>query len=299
MTPALAQGRNRRTLISAGYPQVAANRQSSRDRHALMWPPKKELFGMMYSPTDYEEAVDAITTAAESGQGGLVSCHAAHAAVTFSSSDELREVINSFHMVTPDGQPVKWALNWGHRLHLEDRVYGPELMLRLCRRAAEDGLPIFLYGGSDEQLMQRLKDNLQQACPGLIVAGSYVPPFRPLTAEEDEQLIELINASSAKIVFVGLGCPKQDLFAYEHRDSLNAVLICVGAAFDFHAGAKAVAPAWMQRRGLEWLFRLSQEPGRLWKRYLITNTSFVLKLIPFLLRRRLGLGSKGGVKAHD
>jgi N-acetylglucosaminyldiphosphoundecaprenol N-acetyl-beta-D-mannosaminyltransferase len=114
--------------------------------------------------------------------------------------------------------------------------------------------------------------------PGLIIVGAEAPPFRALTPEEDEQMVERINASGAGLLFIGLGCPKQDHFAADHAGRIQAVQLCVGAAFDFHAGNKRTAPAWMQRRGLEWMFRLCQEPRRLWKRYLVTNTLFLYKL---------------------
>jgi exopolysaccharide biosynthesis WecB/TagA/CpsF family protein len=186
-------------------------------------------------------------------------------------------MVNRFNMITPDGQPVRWALNLLHNTQLRDRVYGPVLMLRLCRQAAADGIPVYLYGSSPE-VVEALQCRLRQKCPGLKVAGYESPPFRKLTAEEDQQVVERLSSSGAGLVFVGLGCPKQDVFAAEHRDRIRAVLICVGAAFDFLAGMKKTAPAWMQRNGLEWLFRLSQEPTRLWKRYLTSNCLFLWML---------------------
>jgi exopolysaccharide biosynthesis WecB/TagA/CpsF family protein len=177
-------------------------------------------------------------------------------------------------------------VNLLHRAGLAERVYGPELMLRLCRGAAAAGVSIYLYGGNPE-VAEKLRANLTHLCPGLRIAGYEAPPFRPLTPEEDRAVVERINASGAGLVFIGLGCPKQDVFAYEHRDSIRAVQLCVGAAFDFHAGVKPMAPAWMQRRGLEWLYRLIQEPGRLWRRYLVTNSIFLGKLgTAFLSKRR-------------
>ncbi len=164
--------------------------------------------------------------------------------------------------------------SWGR---LRDRVYGPELTLRVCRAAAEQGVPVYLYGGSPEDtraLQKRLCDQL----PDLRIAGSESPPFRDLTEEENQAACERINRSGAKILLIGLGCPKQDYFAAKNADRVQAVQMCVGAAFDFHAGAKPMAPAWMQRNGLEWLFRLWCEPQRLWKRYLVTNTIFCAKL---------------------
>lgn len=241
------------------------------------WPPRHNVFGVQISATTYEQAVEVILAAAQRRQPAAVSLHAAHAVVTASDDPVLREKVNRFQMIAPDGQPVRWALNWLHRAGLKDRVYGPELTLRLCRAAAERGVSIYLYGSSPE-VIRTLSDNLVQRFPGLIIAGAEAPPFRALTPEEDAQMVERINSSGAGLVFIGLGCPKQDHFAADHMDRIHGVQVCVGAAFDFHAGNKRTAPAWMQRRGLEWLFRLWQEPRRLWKRYLVTNTQFLLKL---------------------
>jgi N-acetylglucosaminyldiphosphoundecaprenol N-acetyl-beta-D-mannosaminyltransferase len=140
-------------------------------------------------------------------------------------------------------------------------------------------VPVYFYGGSCRDVLEDLSRNLRGRCPGLIVAGAESPPFRALSDEEDAAMVERINDSGAGLVFIGLGCPKQDHFAFDHRERLQAVQVCVGAAFDFHAGRKKMAPAWMQRRGLEWLYRLCQEPRRLWRRYLVTNSLFVQKLL--------------------
>jgi N-acetylglucosaminyldiphosphoundecaprenol N-acetyl-beta-D-mannosaminyltransferase len=242
------------------------------------WPASVDLFGIPVTPTTYEEAARAILEATSQGLPGVVSCHAVHAIVTTSRDDALREMVGSFDMITPDGQPVRWALNLLHATKLRDRVYGPDLMLALCQRAAEQGVSVYLYGGSPE-VAEKLQANLRAKYPQLKIAGYESPPFRPLAAEEDEQVVERINSSGAGLVFIGLGCPKQDIFAFEHRNRINAVQLCVGAAFDFHAGMKKSAPGWMQQHGLEWLFRLLQEPRRLWKRYLITNTLFVWMVV--------------------
>jgi exopolysaccharide biosynthesis WecB/TagA/CpsF family protein len=251
----------------------------------VVWPRKVDLFGVGVSVTDYAEATAAVLLAAARGEPAVVTAHAVHAIVTASGDAELRRKVNTFELVTPDGQPVRWAMNLLHRAGLSDRVYGPELMLRLCRGAAEAGISIYLYGGNPA-VAEKLRANLQQSCPGLEIAGYEAPPFRPLTPEEDEAVVERINAGGAGLVFIGLGCPKQDLFAYDHRDSIRAVQVCVGAAFDFHAGVKPMAPAWMQKRGLEWLYRLIQEPGRLWRRYLVTNSIFLAKLAMAYVRSR-------------
>lgn len=258
---------------------------------SLPWPEKLDVFGVGVAPTTYEEATNVIIDAAKRRERKLVSCYAVHALITFCENSQLAELSNHFDMVTPDGQPVRWALNLLHGTNLTERVYGPELMLHLCRRAADDGVPIYLYGGSPE-VADQLQQNLQQMLPDLQIAGWEAPPFRELTAEEDRQVIDRINSSGAGLVFIGLGCPKQDQFAHAHRNTINAVQVCVGAAFDFHAGAKSTAPAWMQQRGLEWLYRLIQEPQRLWRRYLATNSSYLVRLgwsllnVPRVLRQR-------------
>ena len=249
----------------------------------VRWPPKVDLFGVGMSVTDYAAAIECVIDAARRRRSAVVSCHAVHALVTASGDPDLRAKVNGFELVTPDGQPVRWAMNLLHHTGLTDRVYGPELMLRLCRAAAEEDVSIYLYGGTPA-VMDRLQENLLKLCPGLRIAGVDIPPFRPLSPEEDRAAVEQINRSGAGLVFVGLGCPKQDIFAAEHRDRIRAVKVCVGAAFDFHAGVKRVAPVWMQRRGLEWLYRLLQEPGRLWRRYLVTNSVFLAKLASAYVR---------------
>lgn len=251
----------------------------------LRWPRKHDMFGVQVSETTYDEAVEVILEAARRREHAVISLHAVHAVVTASCDPVLRKKVNTFQLVGPDGQPVRWALNWLHRTRLSERVCGPELTLRLCRRAAREGVSIFLYGGS-ERVLAQLQSNLIANNPGLVVAGAVSPPFRALSAAEDRQFVQQINESGAGIVFVGLGCPKQDHFAYDHRDRIKAVQVCVGAAFDFHAGAKKIAPPWMQRRGLEWLYRLWQEPRRLWARYLVTNSVFLAKLAVALCRPR-------------
>lgn len=252
----------------------------------IPWPAKYDLFGVKVNATTYDEAVTLIFDAARQQMPAVVSLHAVHAVMTAAGDSTLREKVNKFQIIAPDGQPVRWALNLLYRTGLRDRVYGPELTLRLCRRAAEDGVPVYLYGSTPETI-EKLQENLAARFPGLQIVGAEAPPFRPLTPEEDEAMVERINRSGARIVFIGLGCPKQDHFAYDHRDRIEAVQVCVGAAFDFHAGTKRMAPGWLQRHGLEWLFRLGQEPQRLWRRYLVTNSLFVVKLLGAFVRPRV------------
>ncbi len=250
-------------------------------------PQKYDLFGVQVSATTYDEATEFILRSARRGWPAVVSAHAVHAVVTASDDPELLAKVNRFDIITPDGQPVRWALNALHRAGLRDRVRGSELMLRVCRGAAREKVSIFLYGSSPE-VLERLCVNLQSWCPGLQIAGCYAPPFRPLTADEETAVVRRIDASGAGIVFVGLGFPKQDHFADAMQGRLQAVLVNVGAAFDFHAGIKRTAPQWMQDSGLEWLHRLCHEPGRLWRRYLTTNSRFLAKFVAALLRQRVG-----------
>ena len=193
-------------------------------------------------------------------------------------------------LAVPDGQPLVWALHaLGHRQ--ATRVYGPDLMANFCARAAGNGTPIYLYGGRhDDYARELLARRLLERFPGLQIAGSSSPPFRPLSAAEDEHEIELINSSGAAVVWVGTGQPKQEQWMHQMRARLNPpLLVGVGAAFDFHAGLVSQAPPWMQRNGLEWVYRLSREPRRLWPRYVRYNPRFVAGFTAQYLRHRRGL----------
>ena len=166
-------------------------------------------------------------------------------------------------MTAPDGQPVRCALNHFHRTELKNAVTGPDLMPILCREAAESGVGIYLHGGSSSEVVDRPRFNLRCLFPLLNIVGCESPTFQPLSREEDRAVVDRINSSGAGIVFIGLGAPKQERFAYEHRGGINAVQVCVGAAFDSHSGVRRRVPNWYRERGLEWLFRLLQDPRRL------------------------------------
>jgi exopolysaccharide biosynthesis WecB/TagA/CpsF family protein len=252
---------------------------------ALPWPRKYELFGVRVSATTYDEASDLILDAARRKATAVASFHPVHAIVAAARDPELRAAVNAFELIGPDGQPVRWALNLLHRTGLRERVYGPELMLQVCAKAAEQGVAIYLYGSSPT-VISRLVVNLTATYPGLKIAGAESPPYRQLNAEEEDAMVRRINESGAAVVFIGLGCPKQDRFAHAHRHRIRAVQVCVGAAFDFHAGTKRMAPRWMQRWGMEWCFRLCEEPRRLSRRYVVTNTVFVVKMALALVRPR-------------
>jgi len=212
-----------------------------------------------------------------------------HGVMESQRDENLRRIHNRAGLVTPDGMPLVWLSRLKGFRHVE-RVYGPDLMLALCERSAAKGYRHFFYGGA-EGVPEQLASVLQKRFPGLQVAGTFSPPFRPFTPEEDEQIIQMINEAAPDIVWVGLSTPKQERWMAEHVGRLVApVLIGVGAAFDFHTGRKPQAPRWMQRAGLEWLFRLLTEPRRLWRRYLINNPLFVaLVVLQALGVRRYGL----------
>ncbi len=250
------------------------------------WPVKHDVFGVQVTAGGHDALCDAIMSVASRRGSAAVSAFAVHALIEACTSRELNEKVNRFSAVTADGQPIRWALHWLYGTKLKSTVQGFEVMSMLCERAAKSGVSIYLYGSSEETLAA-LKAKLLGAYPGLIIAGVESPPFRPLTAEEDAAMVERVNASGAGLVFIGLGCPKQDHFAAEHLDRIQAVQLCVGAAFDFLAGTKPMAPIWMQRSGLAWAFRLYQEPQRLWKRYLVTNSIFVRRLAAQFIKQRV------------
>ncbi|SHJ27348.1 polymer biosynthesis protein, WecB/TagA/CpsF family [Wenxinia saemankumensis] len=235
------------------------------------------MIGVPVSITDYDGTVAAVIDAACRRAPLLVTALAVHGVVEARTRPDVGRAVGAFDVVTPDGQPVRMALNLLHRAGLTDRVYGPTLTLRICAAAAAACLPVYFYG-STPAVVAALAQRLSAAFPGLIVAGAEPSLFRELTDAEGEALGRRIRASGAGLVFVGLGCPRQELFAHRHRDVIGLPQICVGAAFDFHAGTKRQAPRWMQDHALEWLFRLWQEPRRLVRRYAVTNTRFLLSL---------------------
>ncbi|MBV9359466.1 MAG: WecB/TagA/CpsF family glycosyltransferase [Chloroflexi bacterium] len=233
---------------------------------AESFPARASVAGIEVSLTTYASATRNIVQAAQAGRSALVAATSVHGVTQGAIEPGFRRVLNDFDILTPDGQPVRWALNLLHGAALNERVYGPTLMLRVCEAAAARGLPIYLYGGRPD-VLDRLVVRLRERMPALRIAGSCAPPFRALSADEDAAEVADILERGSRIVFVALGCPRQERWAHAHRDRLPMPLVCVGAAFDFHAGALRQAPAWMQAHGLEWLFRLLMEPRRLFGRY--------------------------------
>ena len=245
-----------------------------------------KVLGVNVSRVDYESAVDAIINAATAGQSFGATALAVHGVMEAFRDGAFAELVNRLHLVAPDGQPVRWAMNLLGAPELKDRVYGPTLMLRVCEQAAAKELPIFLYG-STQVVLDRLARNLKKKFPGLIVAGIQADRFRDSSREEDEQDIATINQSGARIILVGRGCPRQEKWVAAHIGRIQGAMIAVGAAFDFHAGTLPQAPKILQDYGLEWLFRLVNEPKRLWRRYLILNPLFILTFSRQLMKSKL------------
>ncbi len=235
---------------------------------------KKNLLGVLVDAVDYEAAVEKIIASARRQQPMTVSALAVHGVMTGVSDAAHRYRLNHLDLVAPDGQPVRWALNLLHGAALSERVYGPTLALKVSEAAARENLAIFLYG-SREHVLQKLAENLTARFPGLKIAGAEASKFRRTTDQEKEEIAARIKASGASIVFAGLGCPRQEVWAYEYRERLCMPILAIGAAFDFHAGLLPQAPPRLQRLGLEWFFRLLQEPRRLWRRYLLLNPAYV------------------------
>jgi exopolysaccharide biosynthesis WecB/TagA/CpsF family protein len=252
----------------------------------VQFPPRFPVANILISGATYENATASIISAAQARQLALVGATSVHGLTLGATDPEFGRQLNAFDLLPPDGQPVRWALNLLHDVGLAQRVYGPTLMLRVCEAAAAARLSIYLYGSRPEVLRQ-LVARLPQAVPGLRIAGYRSPPFRALTDEEDVQDVQDILNSGASIVFVGLGCPRQERWAHAHREQLLLPIVCVGAAFDFHAGTLRQAPTWMQDRGLEWLFRLIMEPRRLWRRYAKHIPIFIALLAREYAVRRL------------
>lgn len=235
---------------------------------------RKNILGININAVDYEAAVEKIISAAKEKRPFAVSALAVHGVMTGATDKTHRYRLNKLDLIVPDGQPVRWALNYLHGAKLTDRVYGPTLTLKVCERAAEANLSIYLYG-SQPDVLKKFGENLCKKFPKLKIAGSQPSKFRQITEDEQIEIAEVVKQSGASIVLVGLGCPRQEIFAFENRELLSMPLLAVGAAFDFHAGTLPQAPEFLQKRGLEWLYRLIQEPRRLWKRYATTNPLYL------------------------
>ena len=234
------------------------------------------ILGTRTDPTTYADAATRVLAWASTPESRYVCVSNVHVTMEAYDSAEYRAVVNGADLVTPDGMPLVWALRL-FGVADATRVYGPTLTVYVLERAAAAGVAVGFYGATSE-VLATLLDTCRRRFQGLRVAYAHAPPFRQLTAEEDAAVVGEINASGARILFVGLGCPKQERWMASHKGAVNATMLGVGAAFDFLAGTKPQAPAWMQRAGLEWLFRLGTEPRRLWRRYAYHNPRFVALL---------------------
>jgi N-acetylglucosaminyldiphosphoundecaprenol N-acetyl-beta-D-mannosaminyltransferase len=243
------------------------------------------LLGMRVDQTSYEDASARIVEWARRRESRYVCAASVNNVIEAHDSPIFRAAMNGADLVTPDGVPLVWGLRL---LGCSNpaRVYGPDLTKHLCRAAVGEGLPVGFYGG-DPEVLAALTDKVVEQWPGLKITYACSPPFTPLTPAEDQRVVADINSSDARIVFVGLGTPKQDLWMARHKSQLNAVTVGVGAAFDFIVGRKRQAPNIMQRAGLEWLFRLWCEPRRLWRRYVYRNPRFVVLFTIQLLKELL------------
>ncbi len=248
------------------------------------------ILGVGIHATSYKDACDRITLWAKNKTSCYIVPANVHVVMTAYWQPRYQQVINKAVLVTPDGMPLVWALRL-LGVSKQPRVYGPDLMLALCEKAATGGIPIYLYGGT-EAMLAKLQTNLQQRFPTLAIAGTHSPPFRPLTPNEETSDINRIHASGAKIVLVGLGCPKQEEWMARQHGLLQAVMVGVGAAFSFHSGDVSQSPRWMMNLGLEWLYRLAMEPWRLWRRYLINNPAFIILFGLQLCRNQLSSARK-------
>jgi N-acetylglucosaminyldiphosphoundecaprenol N-acetyl-beta-D-mannosaminyltransferase len=244
---------------------------------------KHNVLGILIDAVDYEAASEFIFRAAREQRGCAVSALAVHGLMSGAINRQHKFRLNHFDLLVPDGQPVRWALNLLYKVRLADRVYGPKLTLKICARAEAEGTPIYFYGSTTDTLAS-LQRSLGRTFPALQIAGMEPSKFRRLTATEKLALAERIQKSGAAMVFVGLGCPKQEMFAFEFRNLLKMPILAVGAAFPFLAGKLPQAPPWMQATGLEWLFRLGSEPRRLWRRYVYLNPMYLFLLLLQALR---------------
>jgi N-acetylglucosaminyldiphosphoundecaprenol N-acetyl-beta-D-mannosaminyltransferase len=238
---------------------------------------KRKTVGVLKAPIDvldWDQAIGRLLSWGSDRISAVVCICNVHMTVTAGSDPELAEILNAAEMVTPDGAPVAWVMRRAG-YESQERINGPDLMWRYLAQAQERGQVVFFYGGQDKTLAL-LRQSMEHAFPRLKIGGMVSPPFRALSAEEDQAHVDQINSAGTNVLFVGLGCPKQEKWMHAHRGRVQAVMVGVGAAFDYHAGTIQRAPLWMQRSGLEWFHRLCSEPRRLWKRYFVTNTLFIL-----------------------
>ena len=249
-----------------------------------------KVIGITVDALSFAQAQDRVLAWGHARESRYVVLTNVHMVVTAARKPDFGAVVATADLAAPDGAPVAWMQRkLGHAG--QERVSGPDLTWALLQRCAAEGLPVYFFG-STPQTLGLLAERINTAFPALVVAGYEAPPFRPMTPEEDAESLARINASGAGLVFVGLGCPKQEYWMLAHRGRINAVMLGVGAAFDFHAGTVTRAPLWMRDNGLEWLHRLASEPRRLWRRYLVTNSLFIFMAAKQLLAHNMSSGSR-------
>jgi N-acetylglucosaminyldiphosphoundecaprenol N-acetyl-beta-D-mannosaminyltransferase len=240
-----------------------------------------QIIGVNIDETSYLLAAQQVIAWSGANESRIVCAANVHMLMEAYDSPRYRKILNSADLVTPDGMPLVWVMRLKGQRD-QQRVYGPTLMLHVLEAAACEHVPVGFYGSSPE-VLQALNVKIQSQFSNLQIVYSFSPPFREMSEEDDKKIIENINTSGARVLFVGLGCPKQEKWMAEHRGKVNVVMLGVGAAFDFHAGVKSQAPAWMQKIGLEWFYRLVTEPRRLWWRYFYYNPRYVVLAVLDLL----------------
>jgi len=236
---------------------------------------KVDIFGIKYSVTDYQGASDLIIEKAKKREKFSVFALPVHGVIERRRDPKFSLAVEGANMILPDGQPIKWAMNYYHQTGLEDRVYGPELTRAVLIKANEIGLSVFLYGGSTSSVLERFSRYIEREYPNVKICGAY----REEIFGETTLSNEWVSSLKPDIVLVGLGCPHQEKWISGNLNEIGGVLMGVGAAFSFYSGEIKIAPAWMQKRGLEWLYRLAIEPRRLWRRYLYANSYFIFLIL--------------------
>ncbi len=245
---------------------------------------KYSVFGLNYYATDYEQASDFIIEQAKKRKSFTVASLPVHGLIEAHWSESFRHTANNIDFLVPDGAPIVWALNRMYKLNLKDRVNGIDLSLHVLDKAGKNNLKIFLYG-SYEDTINKFAQFINLQYPGVIICGKHPDRFREATEDEDKKDIEMINDSMANLVLVGRGCPRQEYWVASHKNKINSVMIGIGGAFDIHSQKIQRAPKWMRDHSLEWFFRFLQEPKRLWKRYLFTNTTFMLLVLKYYMKK--------------
>lgn len=246
---------------------------------------KYKILNSFISTASYQSFIDQLVELCSKQISSYVCISNVHMLIEGHKDSSFQKIINEANIATPDGMPLAKAMKWLYGIN-QERVAGMDLMPDLMRECARQGLSIYLYGSTDE-ILSRIKEKAAIDFPGLQICGAYSPPFRELEPSEKDEIVERINAASPHFVFVALGCPKQEKWMAEHRGRINSCMIGLGGAFEVYAGVKDRAPLWMQKASLEWLYRLIQDPKRLWKRYMITNTLFVWLLLCQWVKIRL------------